>query len=682
MTSTEVTYEKLTYNNNKVQVDSAIRDGNGAKIDTTYQTKLTFDSAPTANSTNPVTSGGVKTALDDKLDDSQLKTSWSSTVSDSNIPSEKLTKDSLDAKVDSSKLGTTSVRQISTLNDEAYNNRMVVYTRNLSTGNDDLNGIRFRKINGEYIMQAGAQFSSELSLAKTDLSNVSVSTDNNDKALVVSAGAIGYSSFQAPLTFDNIPTANSTNPVTSGGVKTALGDGSVTKVGTSTVGGSTTPIYLSSGVPTQGTALSDGAYKAMGSIASGNTGIVTGGDIYTALTDGSVTKVGTSTVGGTTTPIYLNAGVPTAGTQLGDGAFKNMGSVSSGNTGLVTGGDVYTAVSGQGSGTHFGKIRSFTVTEQSVTLSATSSLSSAPSVLATNIRCNSKITRNAQYGIKDGVVGYTTEDWLDDSCFSIYSVKNPTYYASSASTSQFSDNYYLGIQCMQQSNSSGFLLLGHRGNSTSTGTSYTCSMFVHYGDQYEIGTITLNSVKYKLFQIKPVNTSGQAYQNSSMSSQTCYFFKVTFTDTPIYFDESFTRHVAYGTLSSLFDITQVGTGYHRVSLKKRLYIWGKYGRSGAPAYTSTSFGYGANSYSCIEPFEMITYTGSSSNVLTILEGQIFYLYSSSSSVTFKKWSLYFQGSGNNTPTLYGMDCVFDKLHSPEQEPESSQPDKAYLMVYT
>lgn len=52
----------------------------------------------------------------------------------------------------------------------------------------------------------------------------------------------------------------------------------------------------------------------MGSIASGNTGIVTGGDIYTALTDGSVTKVGTSTVGGTTTPIYLNAGVPTAGT--------------------------------------------------------------------------------------------------------------------------------------------------------------------------------------------------------------------------------------------------------------------------------------------------------------------------------------------------------------------------------
>lgn len=31
-----------------------------------YQDKLTFDSAPTAGSTNPVTSGGVKTALDGK----------------------------------------------------------------------------------------------------------------------------------------------------------------------------------------------------------------------------------------------------------------------------------------------------------------------------------------------------------------------------------------------------------------------------------------------------------------------------------------------------------------------------------------------------------------------------------------------------------------------------------------
>lgn len=117
-----------------------------------------------------------------------------------------------------------------------------------------------------------------------------------------------------------------------------------TKLGSSNVGGATQPIYLNAGAPTAGTALSAGAYKAMGSVASGNTGIVTGGDIYTALTNGTVNKVGTATKGSATKPIYLNAGVPTEGTALAAGAYKAMGSVASGNTGLVTGGDVYTAV--------------------------------------------------------------------------------------------------------------------------------------------------------------------------------------------------------------------------------------------------------------------------------------------------------------------------------------------------
>ena len=37
-----------------------------------YQTKLTFDSTPTSSSTNPVTSGGIKTALDSKLNRTEL----------------------------------------------------------------------------------------------------------------------------------------------------------------------------------------------------------------------------------------------------------------------------------------------------------------------------------------------------------------------------------------------------------------------------------------------------------------------------------------------------------------------------------------------------------------------------------------------------------------------------------
>lgn len=78
--------------NNVASATAATNDAKGQKIDTTYekitdasnvhtslqnsinslstgkQDKLTFDTTPTTNSTNPVTSGGIKTALDSKLD--------------------------------------------------------------------------------------------------------------------------------------------------------------------------------------------------------------------------------------------------------------------------------------------------------------------------------------------------------------------------------------------------------------------------------------------------------------------------------------------------------------------------------------------------------------------------------------------------------------------------------------
>lgn len=78
--------------NNVASATAATNDAKGQKIDATYekiadasnvhtslqnsinglstgkQDKLTFDKAPTANSSNPVTSGGIKTALDTKLD--------------------------------------------------------------------------------------------------------------------------------------------------------------------------------------------------------------------------------------------------------------------------------------------------------------------------------------------------------------------------------------------------------------------------------------------------------------------------------------------------------------------------------------------------------------------------------------------------------------------------------------
>lgn len=51
-------------------------------------------------------------------------------------------------------------------------------------------------------------------------------------------------------------------------------------------------------------------------VTASDSKLVTGGAVATALGDGSVTKVGTSTVGGALQTMYLSSGVPTAGTQL------------------------------------------------------------------------------------------------------------------------------------------------------------------------------------------------------------------------------------------------------------------------------------------------------------------------------------------------------------------------------
>ena len=62
------TYEHIKYNNNKVQVDSAIRDGNGAQIDTTYlksatasSTYLTQASAASTYATQTTVAGKAPT---------------------------------------------------------------------------------------------------------------------------------------------------------------------------------------------------------------------------------------------------------------------------------------------------------------------------------------------------------------------------------------------------------------------------------------------------------------------------------------------------------------------------------------------------------------------------------------------------------------------------------------------
>lgn len=107
------------------------------------QDKLTFDTTPTANSSNPVTSNGIKSALNKKVDASSLKTV--ATTGSYNDLTNKPTIPTVPTKVSAF------------TNDAGY-----------LTAHQDLSG------------------------------------------------------YQTKLTFDTTPTANSTNPVTSGGIKTAI----------------------------------------------------------------------------------------------------------------------------------------------------------------------------------------------------------------------------------------------------------------------------------------------------------------------------------------------------------------------------------------------------------------------------------------------------------------------------
>lgn len=65
------TVSSFTVDNKEGTITITAADGTALTVtphDPKKQDKLTFDSTPTANSTNPVTSGGIKSALDDKLD--------------------------------------------------------------------------------------------------------------------------------------------------------------------------------------------------------------------------------------------------------------------------------------------------------------------------------------------------------------------------------------------------------------------------------------------------------------------------------------------------------------------------------------------------------------------------------------------------------------------------------------
>lgn len=164
---------------NKPKINNVELSENKTASDLGLQEKLTFDNTPTSGSSNPVTSGGIYTALQNvDIDvDSTLDATSENPVQN------KVVKAALDGKQDTLTIDNTPTQ------------------------------------NSTNPIQSGAVY--------TALQNVNIDTDdtlsstseNPVQNKVVKAALDGK---QNSLTFDLTPTENSTNPVTSGGIYSAL----------------------------------------------------------------------------------------------------------------------------------------------------------------------------------------------------------------------------------------------------------------------------------------------------------------------------------------------------------------------------------------------------------------------------------------------------------------------------
>lgn len=264
--------------NNVASATAATNDAKGQKIDTTYekitdasnvhtslqnsintkQDKLTFDTTPTAGSTNPVTSGGIKTALDTKLNKTGdtatgaiVAPSFQTGNDDNNYFQCRKFRGEGNAstyyhaidfgygghnQVDFyeyggiwnfwiSRAGTKGGTLAGSIKQSGWNGNVVGnVTGNASTATKATQDASGNVITDTYAKKTevtvkgvkvdGAtspltpDSSGVVTIPKTDLSNYATKSS--------------LSSYQTKLTFDSTPMANSSNPVTSDGIKKAI----------------------------------------------------------------------------------------------------------------------------------------------------------------------------------------------------------------------------------------------------------------------------------------------------------------------------------------------------------------------------------------------------------------------------------------------------------------------------
>ena len=215
------------------------------------QDALTFDSTPTANSTNPVTSGGIKTALDGKLDVIDFVSTFPHLTQELmngtrvTLSSDALSEfNSLENFKDCVFKLTipNAIDSLMVLSDYMYvdveiTGENIDYTTFTILGDalipeyrDTTNNfypqIKSLVIKHYYEIDQQWQYTDlgeyQLTMEFINLQPLLSSGDNIKTVNNVSLLGSGNISVQTPLTFDTTPTANSTNPVTSGGIKTYL----------------------------------------------------------------------------------------------------------------------------------------------------------------------------------------------------------------------------------------------------------------------------------------------------------------------------------------------------------------------------------------------------------------------------------------------------------------------------
>lgn len=186
------------------------------------QNALTFDSSPTAGSSNPVRSSGIKTALDTKANASSVPTKTSQLTNDSGYT----TKTYVDEKVSSVYKFKGSVATYANLPTtgltvgDVYNVVAAYGTYPAGTNWAWTSDNTWDALGGSIDLSIYIKSADVSTMGKTG--KLSDGTQDTTHRVVTDTEKSTWNAKQNALSFDSTPTAGSTNPVTSGGVKTAL----------------------------------------------------------------------------------------------------------------------------------------------------------------------------------------------------------------------------------------------------------------------------------------------------------------------------------------------------------------------------------------------------------------------------------------------------------------------------